>query len=53
MRDPNAESDEIELVKARREWKARFLARVRVLEKLLASAVVDDVPTPRGEGDDA
>lgn len=37
---------------ARRQWKSRFRARVRMMEKLLASAPDDNVPTPRGDGDD-
>lgn len=37
---------------ARRQWKSRFRTRVRMMEKLLASAPDDNVPTPRGDGDD-
>jgi hypothetical protein len=39
-------------LEARRQWKSRFRARVRTMEKLLANAPDDNVPTPRGDGDD-
>lgn len=43
---------EAEVEAARREWKTRFRARTRMMQKLLANAADDTVPTPRGDGDD-
>jgi hypothetical protein len=47
---PAKESDAA-AVEARRQWKSRFRARVRMMEKLLANAPDDNIPTPRGDGD--
>lgn len=45
------EDPEAAAAEARRQWKSRFRARVRMMEKLLANAPDDNVPTPRGDGD--
>lgn len=44
--------EEADLAAARREWRTRYRARARVMETLLANATDDNVPTPRGDGDD-
>jgi hypothetical protein len=43
---------ELALVEARKRWRAKFQARVRAMETLLATAVEDQTPTPRADGDD-
>jgi hypothetical protein len=47
-----SQEPEAAAAEARRQWKSRFRVRVKMMEKLLANAPDDNVPTPRGDGDD-